>query len=238
MAGLRTNRSSVRRKPVIGVLTMAMRSIIIALFLALAAFAQEMDTTYIKNEQGQTIGIIHEKGTVPVLPRTTPAMVPVASPAPQPTPQPAPQYATSPYDFDSTAFYLNQIEAYTRLGESKRRIGNGMMIGGGIGFAAGVVLLFAGVASLDCNEDTCDDSNDAGAAMYLTGLLAASAGEVIFVIGVVNKFVGSSKLRRANLYRQSLDLYNIRKQHALKFGVSPIINPYNGAFGSKLALNF
>ena len=214
---------------------MAMRSIIIALFLALAPFAQEMDTTYIKNEQGQTIGIIHEKGTVPVLPRTTPAMVPVASPAPQPTPQPAPQYATSPYDFDSTAFYLNQIEAYTRLGESKRRIGNGMMIGGGIGFAAGVVLLFSGMASMQCNEDSCEDD---GVAMYLTGLLAASAGEVIFVIGVVNKFVGSSKLRRANLYRQSLDLYNIRKQRSLKIGVSPIINPYNGAFGSKLALNF
>lgn len=209
--------------------------LILAIFGAVLLHAQEMDTTYIKNEQGQTIGIIHEKGTVPVLPRTTPAMVPVASPAPQPTPQPASQYATSPYDFDSTAFYLNQIETYTRLGESKRRIGNGMMIGGGIGFAAGVVLLFSGMASMQCNEDSCEDD---GVAMYLTGLLAASASEVIFVIGVVNKFVGSSKLRRANLYRQSLDLYNIRKQRSLKIGVSPIINPYNGAFGSKLALNF
>ncbi len=209
--------------------------LILAIFGAVLLHAQEMDTTFIINEQGQTVGIIHEKGTVPVLPRTTPAMVPVASPAPQPTPQPAPQYATSPYDFDSTAFYLNQIEAYTRLGESKRRIGNGMMIGGGIGFAAGVVLLFSGMASMQCNEDSCEDD---GVAMYFTGLLAASAGEVIFVVGLVNKFVGGSKLRRANLYRQSLDLYNIRKQHSLKFGVSPIINPYNGAFGSKLALNF
>lgn len=209
--------------------------LILAIFGAVLLHAQEMDTTFIINEQGQTIGIIHEKGTVPVLPRTTPAMVPVASPAPQPTPQPASQYATSPYDFDSTAFYLNQIETYTRLGESKRRIGNGMMIGGGIGFAAGVVLLFSGMASMQCNEDSCEDD---GVAMYLTGLLAASASEVIFVIGVVNKFVGSSKLRRANLYRQSLDLYNIRKQRSLKIGVSPIINPYNGAFGSKIALNF
>ena len=209
--------------------------LILAIFGAVLLHAQEMDTTFIINEQGQTIGIIHEKGTVPVLPRTTPAMVPVASPAPQPTPQPASQYATSPYDFDSTAFYLNQIETYTRLGESKRRIGNGMMIGGGIGFAAGVVLLFSGMASMQCNEDSCEDD---GVAMYLTGLLAESASEVIFVIGVVNKFVGSSKLRRANLYRQSLDLYNIRKQRSLKIGVSPIINPYNGAFGSKLALNF
>lgn len=209
--------------------------LILAIFGAVLLHAQEMDTTFIINEHGQTIGIIHEKGTVPVLPRTTPAMVPVASPAPQPTPQPASQYATSPYDFDSTAFYLNQIETYTRLGESKRRIGNGMMIGGGIGFAAGVVLLFSGMASMQCNEDSCEDD---GVAMYLTGLLAASASEVIFVIGVVNKFVGSSKLRRANLYRQSLDLYNIRKQRSLKIGVSPIINPYNGAFGSKLALNF
>lgn len=209
--------------------------LILAIFGAVLLHAQEMDTTFIINEQGQTIGIIHEKGTVPVLPRTTPAMVPVAAPVPQPVPQPAPQYATNPYAFDSTAFYLSQIETYTRIGESKRRIGNGMMIGGGIGFAVGVALLFAGMASMQCNEDSCEDD---GVAMYFTGLLAASASEVVFVVGVVNKFVGSSKLRRANRYRQSLDLYNTRKQYSLKLGVSPIINPYNGAFGSKLALNF
>lgn len=209
--------------------------LILAIFGAVLLHAQEMDTTFIINEQGQTVGIIHEKGTVPVLPRTTPAMVPVAAPVPQPVPQPAPQYATNPYAFDSTAFYLSQIETYTRIGESKRRIGNGMMIGGGIGFAVGVALLFAGMASMQCNEDSCEDD---GVAMYFTGLLAASASEVVFVVGVVNKFVGSSKLRRANRYRQSLDLYNTRKQYSLKLGVSPIINPYNGAFGSKLALNF
>ena len=205
--------------------------LILAIFGAVLLHAQEMDTTFIINEQGQTVGIIHEKGTIPVLPKVAPAMAPVTALPPQP----APQYATNPYDFDSTAFYLNQIEAYTRLGESKRRIGNGMMIGGGIGFAAGVVLLFAGMASMQCNEDSCEDD---GVAMYFTGLLAASASEVVFVVGVVNKFVGSSKLRRANRYRQSLDLYNTRKQNSLKLGVSPIINPYNGAFGSKLALNF
>ncbi len=44
---------------------MAMRSIIIALLLALTAFAQEMDTTFFANEQGETFGIIHEKGTLP-----------------------------------------------------------------------------------------------------------------------------------------------------------------------------
>jgi hypothetical protein len=207
--------------------------LILAIFGAVLLHAQEMDTTFIINEQGQTIGLIHEKGTVPVLPRTTPAMVPVAAPAPQP----APQYATNPYAFDSTAFYLYQIETYTRLGESRRRLGNGMMIGGGIGFAVGVALLFAGTASMDCNEDTCD-GDDAEFGIYLTGLLVASASEVIFVVGVVNKFVGGSKLRRANQYKQSLDLYNTRKQYSLKIGVSPIINPYNGAFGSKLALNF
>lgn len=211
--------------------------LILAIFGAVLVHAQEMDTTFIINEQGQTVGIIHEKGTMPVLPRSTPAMVPVAAPAPQPTPQPAPQYATNPYAFDSTAFYLSQIETYTRLGESKRRLGNGLMIGGGIGFAVGVALLFAGMETMDCGEDICED-DDEGAAMYLTGLVAASAGEVIFVVGLVNKFVGGSKLRRANRYRQSLDLYNTRKQYSLKLGVSPIINPYNGAVGSKLALNF
>ena len=48
---------------------MAMRSIIIALLLALTAFAQEMDTTFFANEQGETFGIIHEKGTLPEIPQ-------------------------------------------------------------------------------------------------------------------------------------------------------------------------
>ena len=48
---------------------MAMRSIIIALLLALTAFAQEMDTVFFANEQGETFGIIHEKGTLPEIPQ-------------------------------------------------------------------------------------------------------------------------------------------------------------------------
>ncbi len=47
--------------------------LILAIFGAVLVHAQEMDTTYIKNEQGQTVGIIHEKGTVPVIPKAAPA---------------------------------------------------------------------------------------------------------------------------------------------------------------------
>ena len=37
---------------------------ILILFSAFAVYAQEMDTTYVVNEQGETIGLIHEKGAI------------------------------------------------------------------------------------------------------------------------------------------------------------------------------
>ena len=56
-------------------LAMRIAICVFVLLLTLLAQAQEMDTTYVIDEQGRTIGLIHEKGTVPKI-------APVAAPAP------------------------------------------------------------------------------------------------------------------------------------------------------------
>lgn len=204
---------------------MAMRLIIIALFLALAAFAQEMDTTFVVNEQGQTVGIIHEKGTVPTMPQTAPTVAP----------------ATDPFATDSTQYYQDLIETNTRLANSRRNVGKKMMLTGGIGAAVGGAIMFAGLLQVPlCDEDDddgCEASNTA-TALFSIGYLLALDGAIAFTTGFILKINGGSKQRRANRYKESLDLYNLRKQHSLKMQISPMINPYNGSLGSRLSLNF
>lgn len=204
---------------------MATRLIIIALFLALASFAQEMDTTFVVNEQGQTVGIIHEKGTVPTLPKAAPTAVP----------------ATDPFAIDSTAYYQDLIETNTRLGNTRRNVGKKMMLSGGIGAAVGGAIMFAGLLQVPlCDEDDddgCEASNTAMGLFY-TGYILALDGAIAFTTGFILKIKGSSKLRRANRYRETLDQYNLRRQYSLKMQISPMVNPYNGALGSRLSLNF
>lgn len=205
---------------------MAMRLIIIALFLTLATFAQKMDTTFVVNEQGQTVGIIHEKGTVPTLPKAAPATAP----------------ATDPFATDSTQYYQDLIETNTRLANSRRNVGNKMMLSGGIGAAAGAVIMFAGLLQVPlCDDDDDDDgckASNAATALIATGYILSLDGAIAFTTGLILKINGNSKQRRANRYKESLDLYNLRKQHSLKMQISPMVNPYNGSLGSRLSLNF
>ena len=76
-----------------------MKNIILflAFFGVLLANAQEMDTTFVINEQGQTVGIIHEKGTVPVIPQQQ-------YPAQQMQPQQLPPQMNPAFACDSTVY--------------------------------------------------------------------------------------------------------------------------------------
>ena len=196
------------------------------LLFTLLAQAQEMDTTYVIDEQGRTIGLIHEKGTVPKI-------APVAAPAPTlQNPEPV---STS---VDSAAYYQNLVERYTLSGEKKRRVGNGMMIGGGVGLLLGVLMMVDAAEG----EDRCGNDdygcNDEEFLEFFTGYGVAIAGGVVFGVGVTLKIVGGAKLRRAARYRESLERYNSRRLQALEFRLEPSINPYNGSYGSKLSLSF
>ena len=204
------------------------------LLFTLLAQAQELDTTYVIDEQGRTIGLIHEKGTVPKI-------APVAAPAPtSQNPEPVSTSVSNGYvdGVDSAAYYQNLVERYTLSGEKKRRVGNGMMIGGGVGLLLGVLMMIDAAEG----EDRCGNDdygcNDAEFLEFFTGYGVAIAGGVVFGVGVTLKIVGGAKLRRATRYRESLERYNSRRLQALEFRLEPLFYPYNGSYGSKLSLSF
>ena len=199
--------------------------------MAFVAHAQEMDTTYVIDEQGRTIGLIHEKGTIP---RIAPAPASVAAPAPVAESTPV----SSINGVDSAAYYQDLINRYTLSGEKKRSAGNGMMIGGGVGVLLGVFLMVHAEESTDHCGNNDYGCNDEEFLEFFTGYGAAIAGVVVFGVGVTLKIVGGTKLRRAARYRESLNRYNARRLETLKLQVEPIINARKGAFGSRLSLNF
>ena len=161
----------------------------LVVFGALLAHAQEMDTTFFVNEQGQTIGIVKPKEEQPA-----PAPAPVAVQQPQqntdgsswnssPFEKPVQQQSAASYGtqarpaayyaFDSTFYYQDKIDRFTKSGESKRSTGSGLMIGGAIGTAVGIALMVAGADEMECEEhyngysyeETCDD----GAGTFVAG---------------------------------------------------------------------
>ena len=186
----------------------------IALFGVLLANAQEMDTTFVVNEQGQTVGIIHEKGTVPVMPQQQQAAQPVQM-------QAAPvQQANPAFGYDSTAYYMDMINVYTEA-------------------AVGVGMLVVG-AQESCDEDawgreTCTSNSDELAG---TGAFVMIGGALVFGAGTIVKIVGSSKIRRARRYEDRLQKYKMRQQSSLKLRFDPLIDPINKQVGGNLALNF
>lgn len=211
----------------------------LAIFGALLANAQEMDTTFVVNEQGQTLGIVHEKGSVPVMPGQ--------QQQPQPNyVQAQPMQASPAFGYDSTAYYQSMIDRYTQSGRGMRRAGNGMMIGGGIATGVGAAMMVAGFASAveNCNdydsyygEYNCDaDGEDA--ALLVAGYLAMFAGVAVFTTGAVVKIVGGTKLRRAERYEDKLNSYKMRQQYSVKMQLLPLVDPINNVYGGQLAFNF
>ena len=142
---------------------------------------------------------------------------------------------TSRFSMTTVAYYQNMIEIYTQSGNSKRRAGNAMMIGGGIGAGIGGLMMLGGLANMECSEDHCDDD---GTISYIAGYLIFIGGAAVFTTGVVVKIVGGSKLRKAERFRNSLVQYNYRRQHALQLQIEPLINARKGSYGSRLSLNF
>ena len=193
----------------------------LAFFGVLLANAQEMDTTFVVNEQGQTVGIIHEKGTVPVIPQQQ-ATAPVAQ-----------QQPAVMLEADSTAYYESMIDKYTQSGNSTRRAGKGMMLGGGIGAAVGLLMIVGA-----CSDDDENSNNNCNSTLASTGLLLMFSGATVFGIGTIVKIVGSSKIRRARRYEDRFQKYRMRQQYSMKLRFDPLIDPINKQVGGNLALDF
>lgn len=219
----------------------------IAFFGVLLANAQEMDTTFVINEQGQTVGIIHEKGTVPVMPQQqqideqVPQYPVQQYPAQQPQQQQtySAQQANAAFGPDSTMYYQSLIDKYTISGNSTRRTGKIMMISGGIVAAVGLGIFAIG-AQESCDTDAwgqeqCTSNSDE---MAGAGVIVMAGGAIVFGVGTIVKMVGSSKIRRALRYEDRLQKYKMRQQYSLKLRFDPLIDPINKKAGANLAMEF
>lgn len=215
-------------------------TLILVFFAFFLANAQEMDTTYVINEHGQTIGIIHEKGTVPVMPQQAVAPQQMQQPVQQyPAQQPyaiQPQYQAPVYD--STAYYQALIDRYMQSGVRLRSTGNGMMVGGGIAFFLGITFMV--IADDNCEENSygeqvCDDDDDA---LGSTGVILFFGGAAVFGTGIALKIVGGSKLRKAIRYNDKLMKHQMRRQFTMNLRVNPLVNPVKQSVGGNLALEF
>jgi hypothetical protein len=216
-----------------------MKQIILSIvfFGVLLANAQEMDTTFVVNEQGQTVGIIHEKGTAPILPQQQ--QYPMQPMQPQPMqPQPMDPQANSAFGIDSTEYYQSLIDRYTTSGGKLNRAGIGMIIGGSIASGLGLTMLFMGLADDNCEETTTNNYECEGNALDVGGSIILTAGVGILTTGIILKIVGGSKIRRANRYNDILANYQSRRQYSMRLHLDPIINPLRNKAGAKLALDF
>jgi hypothetical protein len=216
-----------------------MKQIILSIvfFGVLLANAQEMDTTFVVNEQGQTVGIIHEKGTVPIMPQQQ--QYPTQPMQPQPMqPQPMDPQANSAFGIDSTEYYQSLIDRYTTSGNKLNGAGIGMMIGGGIGTVVGLAMFVAGMSEDNCEETTANNYECEGNALDVGGSIILGAGIGVLTTGIILKIVGGSKIRRANRYNDILANYQSRRQYSMRLRLDPVINLLQNKAGAKLALEF
>ncbi|MCQ2125295.1 MAG: hypothetical protein MJZ25_14040 [Fibrobacter sp.] len=221
-----------------------MKKIVLALimFLSFNAFAQEMDTTLAVTADGETVGLVHQKGMLPVVPEgmrllteessdnVVPAevsdenAVAVEDPAPFIDPANREYFGAT---VDSVEYYQNLIDRYTTSGTKMSNSGVGLMIGGGIVGVLGCLMM------ADADEE--DDLDD-GIGEFFSGYMLFLAGAGAVTTGVVFKIVGGAKLRRAHRYEGVLHDYE--KRNAVSVRVAPFVNPVNKSLGGALAMNF
>lgn len=199
----------------------------IAFFGILFANAQETESTF-DNEQ-ESAAEYQEQATEPEQ----------AAEPEQPMQAEAAVVPASQAEFDSVAYYQDMIALYTNSGNSIRRVGKFMMIGGGIGVAVGLGLLAYG-SDETCETDshgkkTCTAKSEG---MCAGGAIAMIGGAIIFGAGTIVKMVGSSKLRKAIRYEDRFQKYKMRHDYSMKLRFDPILDIVNKNVGANVALEF
>lgn len=222
------------------------------------SFAGEMDTTYAITDDGETVGLIHRKGEIPIVPEGMRLVdeASVAETAEQPVAEPVEQPVDEPVVDDDMDAPVPQAVRVGQTDYSKNeRFKN----------------LFATTDSVAYYQDMVDRYNRAAQRRRTTskwlmigGGIAAAVGTVIllsdmsddyvsgdgvgfFVLGNVvgagalisGVFVSrSAKTRqlKALEYEEKLMSYKNRQVYAL--GVSPLVNPVNKSLGGAVTLNF
>lgn len=243
-----------------------MKKILLALCMVLSvcafaqetSFAGEMDTTYAITDDGETVGLIHRKGEIPIVPEGMRLVdeASVAETAEQPVAEPVEQPVDEPVVDDDMDAPVPQAVRVGQTDYSKNeRFKN----------------LFATTDSIAYYQDMVDRYNRAAQRRRTTskwlmigGGIAAAVGTVIllsdmsddyvsgdgvgfFVLGNVvgagalisGVFVSrSAKTRQLKALEYEEKLMSYKNRHVYALGVSPLVNPVNKSLGGAMTLNF
>lgn len=243
-----------------------MKKLLLALSMvfSVSAFAQEisygneMDTTYAITDDGETVGLIHRKGEIPIVPEGMRLVdeASVAETAEQPVAEAVEQPAVEPVVDDDMDAPVPQAVRVGQTDYSKNeRFKN----------------LFATTDSVAYYQDMVDRYNRAAQRRRTTskwlmigGGIAAAVGTVIllsdmsddyvsgdgvgfFVLGNVvgtgalisGVFVSrSAKTRQLKALEYEEKLMSYKNRHVYALGVSPLVNPLNKSLGGAMTLNF
>lgn len=197
---------------------MAMRSIIIALFLALAAFAQEPPAHY-----------------YPAIGSDGKYYIPYSS-------------LDSNTQQDSIeAYYIKKAERSTQSGLHKKSISTRFLIAGGIGVAASAATLMYIVHTnkeyreeqkeRQRNDSTIYEPPVDGNPLPFLFIIEAGVTVGCLVAGAIFRITGNNRLRKAEYFKKQLEIHHQQKS-SVTLEILPIFNPINQAFGGNLLLDF
>lgn len=213
----------------------------LVMFLAVASFAVEMDTLFVVNAEGETIGLVYEKGSVPVIPddlgivgvvAKDGSMTPIKETAPVIAPKAVRRVETANREnvrlnrtyvdvADSAQYYQDLADRYRTSGASKARNGRFMMVVGGVAAILGFSILM--------------DDDDISANMAGAAALSLVGGSAVFTVGTVFSCIGSSRIRKASRLEDKARHFRA-SMASLK--VVPTANPVDGSVGGTIAFNF
>lgn len=184
--------------------------LVLALLFSAGAFAQDLDTTFFVSAKGDTVGVIHKKGEVPLLPGE------LATTSQKNTP--ASVFAKFNYA-DSVAYYRELVDKDLASGKACEMYGT-------IGLAVGAVAIIAGVALIKKNPE-----ND------VHGVVIGSLGVVAFVTSSIFYIKGGHRLKRAGRNMKKRDRFK-EFLSEVNLSVAPAILPLEKSLGGNLALSF
>lgn len=191
---------------------MVVRSIIIALFLALAAFAQEPPAHYYPAIGSDGKYYIHYSSL------------------------------DSNTQQDSVeAYYKKRAERSLQLGLRHKSISTNFFIGGGIGLAASNALLIYAVSDYRNrklrNDSTANEPVPDADPLPFFSFIGIGVSVGCIVAGTIFMITGNKKLRNAEYFKNQLEIYRKQKS-SVSLEILPTYNPIRQAFGGNLLLDF
>lgn len=197
---------------------------LLVLFISVGAFAQEMDTTYAMDQNGEIYALVYDKGNEPIIPEglylidvrfgnedkiVSPEIIPEAK------------------EVDSLTYYQDLVDQNSEKALRYNKTGNILLA------SSGIALVLSSIMIIDAGSAP----GAPGILELIGGLCIGSTILPLGVTGLVFKIMGNSNGFEASTYQDKLDSYK-QKNSVVKLDIVPVVNPVNRTIGGNFALVF